>query len=124
ISSETSLSHRIRGTGPNRAPASDRNVPAWMSATRVPPPRSAAQSTVTALALSATGLVGLREVAVVGRRRRLGLALVLGAERWAAVGPLDRARHPKEADLADLHPEVEGNRQVGHVRELERQVAL
>ena len=36
-----------RGTGPKSAPASDRKVPAWTSATRVPPPSSAFQSTAS-----------------------------------------------------------------------------
>ena len=64
------------------------------------------------------------EVAVEGRRGRLRLALVLRAELGRAVRPLDRARHLEEADLADPHPEVERDRQVGDVRQLERQVAL
>ena len=34
ISSSTRPFHRTHGTGPNSVPASDRNVPAWIRATR------------------------------------------------------------------------------------------
>src|SRR5262245_55582407 len=113
----------MRGTGPKRAPASLRNVPAWTSATRVPPPRSAAQSTASLIATSvaARGLLRRRglaraaaigpEVAVEGGGRRLRLALVLRAQLRAPVRPLDLARHPEEADLADLHAVVQRDRQ-------------
>src|SRR4029079_12178703 len=47
ISSVTRRFQGIRGTGPKSAPASDRNEPARINATRVPPPRSAAQSTAS-----------------------------------------------------------------------------
>src|SRR6266516_3234081 len=111
-------SQRRRGTGPNKAPASDRKVPAWTRATVTPPPRSRRQSTVSFAATSAR-LVRLGcclEVAVEGGGRRLRLALVAGAERGRAVRPLDRARHLEERDLADLHPEVERDRKVRDVR--------
>src|SRR5204862_6344532 len=49
-------SHRIRGTGPNRAPASDRNVPAWTSSTDVPPPSSRRQSTASFIATASLAL--------------------------------------------------------------------
>src|SRR5262245_59744054 len=55
ISSVTRPFQRIRGTGPNSAPASERNEPAWMSATRVPPPRSAAQSTASLMLKASPG---------------------------------------------------------------------
>ena len=131
----TRRSQSSRGTGPKTAPASVRNVPAWTSATVVPPPRLVDQSTASfrltarALPRSAQDRVGSSrgrpvEVAVERRRGRLGLALVLRAELGRAVRPLDRARHLEEADLADPHPEVERDRQVGDVGQLEGQVAL
>src|SRR5664280_1892631 len=130
ISSATSLPHRMRGTGPNSAPASERNVPAWTSATRTPAPRSADQ---WAASLSATRPSARRvraapaprsEVAVECRGRGLALALVLRAEPGAAVRPLDGGRDAEEADLANPHPLVERDRQARDVRELEREVAL
>ena len=42
----------------------------------------------------------------------------------APVRPLDRRAHPEEADLPDPHAGVQGDRQVGDVRELERERAL
>ena len=59
-------------------------MPAWTSATRAPPPRSAAQSTASFIAIGYV-LVGSPvaagvEVAVVRRGGRLGLALVLRPE--------------------------------------------
>src|SRR5687768_17309513 len=54
ISSPTRRSQRSRGTGPKRAPASERNVPAWTSATLNPPPRSRRQSTASPIATGST----------------------------------------------------------------------
>src|SRR3954447_7552622 len=136
--------HRIHGTGPRIAPESVRNVPAWISATLVPPPRSARQWTASLMPSSgllagppargpaslmpSSGLLAGPPVAVAvdvdGRRRGLELALVLGPERPRAVRPLDGAAHPEEADLADPHPGVEGDREVRHVRQLEREGPL
>src|SRR6185437_6175053 len=137
ISVVTRRSQRILGTGPNRAPASLRKVPAWTSATRVPPPRSVAQSTASLIATSVarrallghgalrgSAAVRATEVAMEGRRGGFGLALVLGPELRTAVRPLHRAGHLEEGDLTDLHAEIERDRQVRHVGQLERQVAL
>ena len=135
VSSPTQRFQRSHGTGPKSAPASDRKVPAWTSATGNPPPRSCRQSTASFIATrpsplplrrsAARGLLGRwLDVAMEGGRGRLGLALVLGTELWRTVRALDRARHLEEADLADAHPEIQRDRQVGHVRQLERQVAL
>ena len=68
-------------------------------------------------------LVSGFEVEVEAARRGLGLALVLAARLVRAVGPLDRPVHPHERDLPDRHAVVDRDREVGHVRELERQVA-
>ena len=89
----------------------DQSTASFMAIAARPPGR---------LAGRATGI----EIAVEGGRGRLRLALVLRPELGRAVRPVDRARHLEEADLADPHPEVERDRQVRDVRELERQVAL
>src|SRR3954452_12391796 len=133
-SSATRPPHRTHGTGPKRVPASERKVPAWTSATRTPPPSSADQSTASFSAMPAPGQSGaLRlllgvparlEVPMVRRGSRLGLALVLRSELRRAVGPLDGTRHPEEADLAAPHAVIQRDRQVGHIRKLEREVAL
>src|SRR5262245_3782170 len=122
--SSSSVTRRFqsrRGTGPNNAPASDRKVPAWTSATRVPPPRSASQSTAS---LMATRLAFPVEVPVIRRRRRLPLPLVARAELGRAVRSLDSRRHLEERDLADAHAVVEGDREVRDVRQFECQVPL
>src|SRR3954469_5300552 len=128
-SSVTRSPHRTHGTGPNNVPASDRNVPAWMSATAVPPPSSRAQWTASfiAIALLRRGFAGGSasiEIAVEGGCGRLRLTLVLRTELRRAVGSFDRTRHLEEADLADPHPEIQRDREVRHVRQLERQVPL
>src|SRR5690242_867056 len=64
------------------------------------------------------------EVLVVAARRRTALALVLRPRRAAAVGVLGRRGHLEEGDLADLHLGVDGDRKVGHIRELEREVTV
>src|SRR5665811_193619 len=131
ISSATSFPHRTRGTGPKRAPASERNAPAWTSATRTPAPRSADQWTASLSATRSPSAGRIRAAATPGREvaveRGCGgfaLALVLRPEPRTAIWPLDRARHLEEADLADPHAVVERDRQARDVRELERQVAL
>src|SRR4051812_6643844 len=132
ISSTTSRSQRSRGTGPNNAPASERNVPAWTSATRTPPPRSRDQSTDSFGAIASAprrllrrrSLVAVREVAVERRCRGLRLALVLRPELRRPVRPLDRRRHLEERDLPDLHRVVERDWQIRNVRQLQREVAL
>ena len=128
----TSSAARDRRSFPRRIV----NVPAWTSATRTPPPRSVRQSTFAVMpSEQGAGLAGCLgppfcdapagvEVAVRGRRGRCRLALVLGAQLLAAVRPFDRAGHGEEADLADLHAEVERDGQVGDVGQLERQGAL
>ena len=50
------------------------------------------------------------------------LALVAGADAVAAVGALGRAGQPEQAELPDLHSRPQGDRQVGHVGQLERDV--
>ena len=55
-------------------------------------------------------------------RRGPSLALVLAAR--APVRGLGLRGQAEERDLSDLHPRVEGDRQVRDVRELERQVAV
>src|ERR1051325_3238938 len=59
------------------------------------------------------------EVLPVPAGRRSPLALVLRPERPRPVGHVGRRGHPQEADLADLHPRVERDREAGHVRQLE-----
>src|SRR3990170_8765037 len=98
-SASTSRSHIVRGTGPNAAPASVVKVPAWISATRTPPPSSVRQSTLwfsiaasafgAALGLAPGGLEVLVELRL-GRRR---LALVFRPQLARTVWALDRAGH-------------------------------
>ena len=64
------------------------------------------------------------EVQVEAGRGRLRLALVLAARLAPSRRELDRPVHAHERDLPDRHPVVDRDRQVGDVRELERQVAL
>ena len=85
----TRRSHSTRGTGPNSVPASDRNVPAWTSATRVPaaeigPPVDRVVERHAAQSFSV-------EVPVERRRGRLLLALVARAQLRRPVRPIDRA---------------------------------
>ena len=118
-----------RAPGPKSVPASERNVPAWMSATVVPPPRSARQWTAS---FSARHRLSPPSASFRPRSKSRWKADAVGSD-WPwyldpsslrAVRPLDRAGHPEEADLADPHPEVEGDRQVRDVRQLEGQGAL
>src|SRR5688572_21794997 len=69
------------------------------------------------------GVPTLAEVAVGRRFGGRGLSLVLGAQLLAAIGSLHGAAHLVEADLPDLHAEVQGDGQVGDVGQLEREVA-
>src|SRR6266545_6713296 len=64
------------------------------------------------------------EVPMVQAGGRVALPAVLAADPRVAVADLDRRAQPLEADLADLHAVVQGDRQVGDVRQLQRQVAL
>src|SRR5438552_10045478 len=64
------------------------------------------------------------EVPMVQARRRVPLPAVLAPDARLAVCDLGRAGQPLEADLADLHPVVQGDGQVRHVRELEGKVPL
>ncbi len=73
---------------------------------------------VTARRPSAVGA----EVLPVAAGRRASLALVLGAHALRAVGPVGRAGELEDRDLPDPHPRVEGDRQVGDVRQLEGDV--
>src|SRR3954451_24763638 len=68
---------------------------------------------------------GLRagEVAEGPRRRRAALVLVAGAVDRGAVGVLGRRGEPEQAQLADLHAGPERDRQVRHVRQLQRDVS-
>src|SRR5579862_4868686 len=64
------------------------------------------------------------EVLVVAAGRWPALALVLRSGRAAAVGMLGCRSHLEERDLPDLHLGVDRNREVGHVRQLEREVSV
>src|SRR3954469_102636 len=64
------------------------------------------------------------EIEVEAAGRGLGLALVLAPGLAGPIGMLDRAVHPHEGDLADGHPVVDRDGQVGQVGELQRQVSL
>src|SRR3954470_21967315 len=77
-----------------------------------------------AWAHGSAGLPGVLEVQVVAGRRRPALALVLGLGRLGAVWLLGGAAHAQERDLTDLHPGIDRDREVGHIRKLERQVAV
>ena len=58
------------------------------------------------------------------RRSRAGLALVLGAEPAGTVRCLGRLGHLDERELPDLHADVDRDRKVRDVRQLERHVAV
>ena len=64
------------------------------------------------------------EVLEVPARRRAALALVLRPGGALAVRRVGRRGHLHEADLADLHPRVQRDRQAGHVGQLERDVPV
>ncbi len=67
-------------------------------------------------------LVRVRELPEEPARRRPALTLVLVPGR--SVRRVRGRREPEERDLPDLHPRIDRDRQVRHVRELERQVAV
>ena len=52
------------------------------------------------------------------------MSLVLRSHAGRPIWCVSRRRHPQEADLADLHAGVERDREVGHVRQLEGEVAV
>ena len=119
--------HRTHGTGPRSAPGVGAERAGLDRARRVvPPPRSVPPVDRVVdrprLRPPRGRFAPALEVRVERGRGGLGLALVLGAELLAAVRPLHGRAHPEEADLADPHAEVERDRQVGDVRQLERQV--
>src|SRR5438067_10684233 len=64
------------------------------------------------------------EVLEVPARCGAALALVLAADAGRTVGRVGRRGHSQEADLADLHARVQRDGQVGHVRQLESEVAV
>ena len=66
----------------------------------------------------------LAEVLEVAARRRAALALVLRAGGARPVRRVGRRGHLHEADLADLHPRVQRDRQARHVGQLERDVPV
>src|SRR5688572_1654122 len=78
-------------------------------------------------ALAGSGLAhnsALFEVLPVAAGRRPALALVLRADPGGAVRPLGGLRQLHERELADLHPGVDRDREVGDVRQLERHVPV
>src|SRR6187401_130017 len=88
ISSLTRLPQSTHGTGPSNVPASDLNVPAWISATLVPPPRSRAQSTASFIAMT---------------------SLARDHGKWRHVGVRDQAQRAlrllrARAGAGDAHP--------------------
>src|SRR5207247_2056269 len=109
--------------GAGLAPAGGRIVAMLTKATTAPIPRTTSGDGATSFTPRRPSAAP-REVAVEGRGGRLRLALVLGAELRRPVRPIDGRAHLEERDLADLHPEVQRDRQVGDVRQLEGQVAL
>src|SRR5919201_956197 len=64
------------------------------------------------------------EIPPVAAGCRAPLALVLRAELVRAVRLFGRLRELHERELADLHPVVDRDREVGDVRELQRHVAV
>ena len=64
------------------------------------------------------------EVLEIAARGRPALMLVLGTEACGPIRDGGRSCHLEEADLADLHAGVQGDREVRHVGELEGQVTV
>ena len=94
------------------------------SATVVPLPRSTPRQSTASLTPSPSPPRGAAKPRSRSRRGRLSrrFGLATGARTRApcsSVRPLHRRAHPEEADLADPHPGVEGDRQVGDVGQLE-----
>src|SRR3954452_653051 len=73
---------------------------------------------------SATGPLRSAEVLEVPAPGRAAPALVLGAGGALAVRAVGGRGHLHEADLADLHPGVDGDRQAGDVGQLEGDMAV
>jgi hypothetical protein len=63
-------------------------------------------------------------IQVVAARGGLGLALVLAAEPPGAVRMIGGRRQREERELGDAHAGVDRDRQIGHVGQLERDVAV
>ena len=68
--------------------------------------------------------LAVAEVLGVPAGGRAPLTLVLRPEPGRPVGMVGGSGHPEEADLADLHARVQGDRQVGHVGELQGEVTV
>src|SRR4051812_46702797 len=64
------------------------------------------------------------EVLEVAARGRAPLALVLRPDTLRAVRQGGGGGHAQEGDLADLHPRIERDRQVGNVGQLEGEMAI
>src|SRR4051812_48355519 len=64
------------------------------------------------------------EVQVVAARRGPSLTLVLRARAIAAVGNFGGRGHLQERDLPDLHLGIQRDREVRHVRQLQREVTV
>src|SRR6266511_3760548 len=79
-------------------------------------------TTRAALALDRSRILG--EVLPVAARGRALLSLVLRAERAGTVRRFSRLGQLREGELSVLHSVVDRDREIGHVRELERDVAV
>src|SRR5439155_3858136 len=101
-------------SGPRVGPGPDRRL------------RSRGRGVVRAVARrrSPTDLVPAREFLEEPTGRGAPLPLVLAPPRRGAVRTLCRCGEPEERDLPDLHAGVDGDREVGHVRELEGQISV
>ena len=64
------------------------------------------------------------EVLPISTRGRSPLTAVLRPETSRPVGAIGRGGHLEETDLTDLHTRVQGDGQVRHVRQFEREVAI
>src|SRR5205807_7603038 len=93
----------------------------------LPPPSartSASPTPMRRVRRSAGRLLPPTEVLEVPARGGTALALVLGPHSLGPGGGVGSRRHAQEGDLADLHARIEGDREVGDVRELEGEVAV
>ena len=66
----------------------------------------------------------LLEVLPVAGRDGTPLTVVLRAQLPRPVRRVGRGRHPLEADLADTHPRIQGDRQVGDIGQLQGELAV
>src|SRR5690606_23281676 len=73
---------------------------------------------------SGPGGIGVVEVLVRPGRRGTALALIAGTLRSGPVGPFGRRAETEEAQLPDLHPGIELDRQGGDVGELQGDVSF